>query len=407
MRTRERANSIVKYISFIINPLVGFIVALHDLKSKSSFYVFFLFTVLFGVCFTVPSGRTADFTGDGAVYRARFDRMATKTSHDFSELYHEYIQFDEGEKDFYVTALSFIVSRFTNNYHYIFAIFAMVFGYFMLKSLKILTDEINFKSNSLYCFLLAVIFIMSNSIFNINGIRFWTAAWMGVYCILQIFLFDKKRYFLLALLTPFVHVSFFVYIAIILLAYFTRRFQGFWFVLFVISFFLSSFAKEVLKIAEQMLPAFISRTINLYTDQDVIAQINESKTFSIELFSFLENFAVNFTLFLFYRNRKKMLLSDHAESLLQFLLVWMTFVNFSIMVPSLGGRFLHLALPLLAYIWLVAGKSKNLYFNWLLFFLFSFSMDFLYQLRSILKVTEIDFYIGSPFYLIYHYLLSS
>lgn len=399
----KKGNAIIKYCIFLFNPIFGFIVSLKDIKSQSSYNIFFLFTILFGMCFTVPSGRTADFTGDGAVYRLRFDRMAAKTDNDFEKVYKEYIQFEEGEKDFYVTAFSYIISRFTTNYHWAFTFFAFVFGFFMIKSLRFLTDDKQFN-NSIYCFLLVIVFIMSNSIFNINGLRFWTASWIGVYCIFQIFLKNKRSYFLLAALTPFVHVSFFVYLLVITIAYFSRKNSNFWFCLFVISFFVSSFAEDLLKIAESVLPAFISRTISLYTDAEVVANMRQDTVWFAKVFSFLEKFVINVTLILFYRNRAEIAKHPLAYSLYLFLIVWMTFVNFSIAVPSLGGRFLRLALPLIVYIWMVLWKDQRTYFNWLIFFLFAFILDFSYQFRSILKVTEIEFYISSPFYSLYHYL---
>lgn len=399
-----KEGAIIKYVFFLINPILGFLISLKEVKSKTSFNVFFLFTILFGICFIVPSGRTADFTGDGAVYRLRFDRMAVNSSSDFDKVLKDYLEFEEGEKDFYVTALSFIVSRFTDNYHYMFAIFAFIFGFFMLKSLKILTDVETYSNNSFYCFLIVTVFILSNSLFNINGVRFWTASWIAVYCIFQIFLFNRTKYFFLALLTPFVHVSFFVFVLILIIGYYTRKFSNFWFVLFLLSFLISSFAQDLLKLAGNILPSFISRTIQLYTDDSVVLQMKESKTWFVELFMFLERVVVNLSVFLFYRKKEEIKKYPIAHSLFLFILIWMTFVNFSISVPSLGGRFLRLSLPMLMYVWVVVWQPKKIYFTWLIIFLLAFSIDFLYEVRSILKVTEMDFYIFSPIYLVFKYL---
>ncbi|MDH5828696.1 EpsG family protein [Sphingobacterium faecium] len=400
----KRENKVIKYILFLINPFFGFFATFGDLKSKSSYVIFLSFSVLFGICFSVPSGRTADFTGDGAVYRYRFDRMAEQSNDDFEKVYNEYIQFEEGEKDFYVTAVSYVTSRFTANYHWVFAVFAFVFSFFMLKSFRFLTEEKDF-TNSFYCFILAIIFIMSNSIFNINGVRFWTAAWIGVYCIFQIFVNRDNKYFLLALITPFVHVSFFVYLLILVLAYFSKKSNAFWFVMFLISFFVANFTQDLLKASESYFPAFISRTISLYTDQNIINQRNEDTLWYVKIFSFLESFMVNFMVILFYKNRALFLHNKRAYNLFLFLIVWMTFVNFSSAIPSLGGRFIQMSLPLIAYLWLIVFIRERRYQNLLVFFLIAFSIDFIYALRSILKVTEIDFYISSPLYLLYHYLL--
>lgn len=400
----RRYGQAVKFGLFIINPLIGFLYSLRNIKSKSSYIIFFLFSFIVGISFTVPSGRTADFTGDGAVYRARFDRIASYNKVEFINLYRDYIKFDEGEKDFYATTISYLVSLFTNNYHWVFGIYAIIFGFFLLKSLHFLTKEKEF-TNSIYCFLLAIIFVMSNYIFNINGVRFWTAAWIGVYSMFQIFLNKDKRYFFLAGITPFIHVSFLVYLFVLVLAYFLKKYYRFWFVMFLISFFVSGIALDLLKSVESYFPDFIARTIRLYTDAEIITKKNEATLWYVKIFQYLQILAINTTVILFHRNRMVIQKNPQTYNLYLFLMVWMTLVNFLMTIPSLGGRFLQLAIPLIAYIWLMV-LDKRKYFTWMIVYFMAFLFSYLYQLRIILKVTELEFFIASPIYLIYNYLFS-
>lgn len=407
-RSSDSKDSIVKYAMFLFNPIIGFVVSLKNINTKSSYLVFFLFSILFGISFVVPSGRaiaraTDGYTGDGVVYREKFEKISTYKISEFQKLVNDYLAFDEGDKDFYVLATSFLVSRFSTNYHWVFGIYAIVFAYFLLKSLRFLTEEDNFK-NSFYCFLMAVMFVMSNPIFNINGVRFWTAAWIGVYSLFHIFRNNNKRYLILASITPLIHVSFFVYLFVLMIALLFRKYNRFWFTLFVISFFVSEISFLILESVESYFPEFISRTIRLYTDTEVMALKEESKVWYADVFSFLPRLIVNLIVVLYYRNRKFILENPKTSNLYLFLIVWMTFVNFTTAVPSLGGRFFQLAIPIIVYIWLMTFNSKK-YSYWIKAYFLAFAPSYIYIFRLIFKVTEIEFYVTNPFYLIYNYLI--
>lgn len=400
---RSKGNILIKLGVFLFNPILGLTVSLTQIKSKSSYLIFFLFSLIFGISFVVPSGRhSGEYTGDGVVYREKFEQISKYDTKDLSYLFADYSEFDDGDKDFYVIAMSFLVSRFTDNYHWIFGVYAIVFAFFMLKSLRFLTEEKNFD-NSFYCFLLATIFIMSNPIFNINGVRFWTAAWIGVYSLFHIFRNNDMRFLILACLTPFVHVSFFVFLFILLIALFFRKYNKFWIILFGISFFVSEISFLILESVESFFPEFISRTIRLYTDSEVMVIKEESKVWYAGVFTFPPRLIVNLIVVFFIRNNK--LIKEHAKSynLYLFLIVWMTFVNFTMQVPSLGGRFFQLAIPVIVYIWLTAFNNQK-YSKWIALYYIAFAFPYLYLVNLIFKVTEIEFYIANPIYLMFYYL---
>lgn len=399
----SKGNFIIKLGLFLFNPILGFITSLMQIKSKSSYIVFFLFSFIFGISFVVPSDKHSGYTGDGVTYRLKFEKMATYKTTDFNYIVNDYLEFDEGDKDFYVLATSFLVSRFTSNYHWVFGIFAIVFSFFMLKSLRFLTEE-NKYQNSFYCFLLATMFIMSNPIFNINGVRFWTAAWVGVYCLFHIFKNNDKRYLVLACVTPFIHVSFFVYLVVLLIALLFKKYNKVWIVLFCLSFFISEISILLLESAESYLPDFVSRMIRLYTDPEIMSMKEEKKVWYAAIFSFPPRLIVNLMILFFYKNRNFIKENRTSYNLYLFLIVWMTFVNFTMLVPSLGGRFFQLAIPIITYIWLTIFNGKK-YTKWIIAFYIAFAASYLYFIKLIFKVTEIEFYVTNPFYLIYSYLV--
>src|SRR5690554_2096184 len=255
----DKKEKAFKGILFILNPLLSVFYSFKRINTRSSYVVFFLFALLFGLSFTVQSGKTEDLKIDGATYREKFDQYQTYSEVLFYNRLQEYLEFDEGDKDFYFDIIAFSVSKWTDNYHYLFLIFAAVFAYFALKSLRFLTAEPNFTT-SISCLILVFLF-MNNQIFNINGVRFWTAAWIAVYSIFQVFRNGNKHYVWLALFTPFIHGSFFIFFVILVFAFFLKKMNHkLWVILFLISLLASNFSIEIIRGVIDSLPSFLSRT---------------------------------------------------------------------------------------------------------------------------------------------------
>ena len=123
------------------------------------------------------------------------------------------------------------------------------------------------------------------------------------------------------------------------------------------------------------------------------------------LFSTLVRFYMNFMVYLFIRNSKTIKANPKSKSFYLFLLVYMTFVNFTMAVPSLGGRYMTLAYPLIAYIWLVNFKGVK-YKKFLYAMPVIFWFSFYGWIRYYLIVLDFEFFVSSPFYLIYNYLIA-
>lgn len=402
----NRYDKAAKIVLFLISPFFSFLYSLRTMNTRSSYVVFFLFAVFFGMSFSVGNIRT-EGSIDGISYRAHFEEYKLKSSNYYYEGLNEFLTFDEGKKDYYFDTVAFYVSRITDNYHVMFMVFAIIFAFFSLKTFKLFITDNKFDI-SFASFILAYLF-MANQIFNINGMRFWTAAWVGVYALFQIFGKKNKRYFLLLLVTPFFHGSFWIFIAVVVLAYLLMRFDKVWAVLFFISFFVGSIAVELLQETSDLLPAFMQRMIASYTDADYIQLRSEGGTgfyWVQRLFSTLVRFYMNFMVYLFIRNSKTIKANPKSKSFYLFLLVYMTFVNFTMAVPSLGGRYMTLAYPLIAYIWLVNFKGVK-YKKFLYAMPVIFWFSFYGWIRYYLTVLDFEFFVSSPFYLIYNYLIAA
>ncbi|MFA5619174.1 MAG: EpsG family protein [Weeksellaceae bacterium] len=394
----------LKIILFFISPFIAALYSVRNMNTKSSYLVFFLFAVFFGMAFTVSNDRS-EYAGDGAHYRATFEDYYSYISDiEYYDGLREFLTFDEGKKDYYFDTLSFYISEYTSNYHWMFMVAAMVFAFFALKSLRFLTSERNFDFS--YSSLLLVYLFMVNGIFNINGLRFWTAAWVGVYCIFQIFRNNDKRYFLLLLFTPFIHGSFWFLIALIVIIYFFKRYNKTWITLFFISFFVGNIAVEVLQDISAYLPTFIQRLIASYTSEENLDRFSRGSGFiwvrrlmgfSVRLYLFL-------MIYFFIQHANKIKSTPATRNLYLFLIPYMTIINLTLSIPSFGNRYMPLAYPVIAYIWLVHFKDvkyKVFLQHLPLVFWFSIYHNILTKYPS---VTDLSFYITNPFSLIYKYL---
>ncbi len=396
----------LKIILFLVSPIISFFYSLKNIKTRSSYIIFFLVALFFGMAFTVQKGDLSGSTFDGSYYREIFEQFRIESYLNYLDGLKDFFTFNNGRKDYYFETIAFVVSRITNNYHALFFVFAFVFAFFSLKTFKFLTSENNFTS-SLSCFILAYLF-MTNQIFNINGVRFWTAGWIGVYSIFQIFRNGNNRYFLLVFCTPFVHGVYWVFIAVILLAFFLRRYEKIWVILFFISFLFSSIAVEVITDVSNFLPSFLQSLIHSYASTEALQNFNqpgEGFSWVARLFDFLIKLYINLMVYLFIKNSDRIKANSKSKSIYTFLLVYMTFVNFVMSIPSLGVRFIVLSYPVIAYIWLVNFKGRKyqhvLYAMPIVFWLAIYT-----QINQYLNVLQFDFYVSNPFYLIYKYLIA-
>ena len=154
-------------------------------------------------------------------------------------------------------------------------------------------------------------------------------------------------------------------------------------------------------------PPFIERVILSYTDKSMISSISQGTGFFwVErLMGLLVRVFINLMVFLFIKNREIIKANYSTKNLYLFLIQYMTFVNFSLAVPSLGARFQLIAFPIIAYIWLVNFKDvkyqRFLYLTPIIFW-FNIRTELIYYF----KILDFTFYFTNPFSLIYFYLIS-
>lgn len=394
---------------FIFNPVVSFIYACRRINTKSSYFIFTLFSLVLCLSITTPEVRDDDFNFDSITYRFDFENYVGEPISYFKNNFDEYISLS-GKSDFYADVVYFFVSRFTDNYHLMFLTIGCVFCLFQLKSLRILTKNKYFK-NSISTLLIVGIFTI-NQIFNVNAFRFYTALWIATYAILSFFLEGEKKSLLLILITPFFHGSFFVLVIYFLISLFIQRFYRVVKYFYLSSFILSSVSVVIFTNSLDFLPDSLYLKYYAYVSDSYMSYINDSGSGAIwvrRLLESLSSISINFIALYFMYLKRKDYINPGSERLFRFLLMMTSFVNMTLIIPSLGSRFMILLMPIIAYLLLDNINSskysrKVVYLFASILVLFFISPFNIYQfpcLSYYFQLIHNSFFYSSPLYSIY------
>ena len=376
-------------VLFWISPVLGLIEAFKDLKSKRARRVLFGFCLCFGICFSVGVDRV-EGSADGISMREEFEESKNMTTAQYVTYLKDYFEFDTGAQDIYIVTVSYFVGRFTDNYHYFFLVLAFVFAFFQLKCLRYFVKEDNYN-NSLICIILACLFLWNN-IYNINGARFWTAAWIGLYCAFKAFYDKKPLYILLSSCTLLIHASFALFPFMLLFAYAIKGFDKPLMVLFITSWIFSVFAGDFQifpYISDIDLPFLVGRKVEYYTDKDNFVVQGTGFYWVQLMFRFISRNYIEILILLIILNLKKTI-SIHSKSIVKLMIVLAIISNFGMVVPTFGGRFFALNYSLVAYSFLVTFGEKK--FRALIYLLpFAWFMNLFYLLNNVMGVLDLGF----------------
>ncbi len=388
------------FLLFLINPLIAAARGFVNIRNRQSLFVIMGWFLVFGMGLS-----DLNELADSYSYIHEFRLAQNMDFHQYKSMLEDYLTFESNTKDIYTLTVTFLISRVTDNYHVLYIFYALVFGCFYLMSLKILLRYP--ISNDVVFYALLFIFCFSNPIFNINGVRFWTAAWICVYSTLS-FIVDKKYWkLLLLLIIPLIHISALIWVMLVLIYIITKRFQKVWVVLFLLSSFFSIVSYlDIVSSNINVLPPVIQAMIHSYIESDRAQEIMEGSNLPLYA-TILSNLPGYFRLILSYIlivysgkiNRTKI-----SSNLFTAYLVVGSFVNYTASVPSVGVRFQHLTYPLLVILWAMNDDYLVKYKKLFYFVPVVYAYSILYWLRYMASITYLDIYIAPLPYSIIKYL---
>lgn len=320
---------------FILWPFLAFLMALANYREKESKWVVYLFLIYYG------------FTFVGTNIYADSYRYIISLHHNATLPFSEFFRvvgglYSETTVDVMEPLISFVVSRFTSYHGVYFAIWTLIYGFFYLKSINLLYDK--YLDNRGWNTLIPMIFfVLILPITYVSSVRMWTAAWMFFYAAYHIIIYRKPKYFIIALGASFVHWSFFIACAVLLIYYVLGNRNYIYLALVIVSFLLPRLILPLLgNISARLGGAFLLRYEGYSSEGFILSQnelLEESSWFlqvGVNLLFYFMLLAIIWIQISTAGKEKE----RPEKNLYSFLLLFLAFVNFGMPIPSFGGRFI-------------------------------------------------------------------
>ncbi len=388
--------TIVSILTFMIFPFFSMLCSLFKVKNKRNLWVLFFFYLMFGLCFTI----NPDLEFDSERYVEQFRRLG---SDNLRDIYIANIMVDGDAGDVYFPVVAWIAKNIAGtNYHVMFTLFALVIAIFTVKTIKIFYKHFFNGQWWMYSWMVFLL-IMNNSVFNINGMRFWTAAWMLAYGMLSFFAEQRKIGLVWVFITPLVHVTFILPILLFAISELTRRFKKLWTILLWCSVPFSFLSLELIPIVSSYIPDIYMNKFEFYTDKQYIA-IRASGIGFTYIENFLRTCLILWEVYFLYRLTKVFDKKNYKyQSLLHLSVVFVAISNFLSVIPSVG-RYIIVGFPLVLFlVWTSTWKYEFRKAFVMLPFIMSFSIaDVLINKMSMVLPT--DFYYSNLISLISKFL---
>lgn len=377
MKTRSvNQEALYVFITSLFFPFIGLVLSLCYWQKSWAKNIFWIACTYMGaIMIYSPEGEILGSGMDSGRYVLSLIDMHNNqhvTIRSIMSLYMKEINY----MDLYQQVLTFIVSRFTNNGHVLFAVFAFIFGYFYSRNMWYVFEKLPQKGLGLL-YVLFALYLLVCPISQINGVRMWTALHVFVYAMLPYLIERDKSKLWLLILTPLIHFSY-LYVVILTFVYVllpyrfkTNNLMFVYLVLlaYVITLFINSInLGTVSSMMEEISPESYENRIDVYVNQDVLDRRNEAlstNNWYIAVGKNIANLSYSIILILILPIlRKYFKYNRPLMNLYVFTLLIGAFANITALIPS-GGRFQLLStmfkLPIILMVVLNIPKKERIY----------------------------------------------
>ena len=211
----------------IVNNLIFLIICIFYLllikvEKKNQLYTFLLFSLVIGL-FLNFEGHEADIT------RYLMLPLLVKDL--------PFIEILKGD-DFLLQLLAKIVSYFTTDPRFFAIVVSIVYMLVFRKLLDVVLYNTSSHKKTIISWALSLLLIYPFA--NINGLRFALATVFYLWCVLEFFINNDKRFLYWVWLTPFIHFSYWFLITLPFLSILLRKRLALAIVIMILTFFISS-----------------------------------------------------------------------------------------------------------------------------------------------------------------------
>lgn len=349
-------------------PFGALVRALRYFRMPQSKTIFWLFCIYFGFVFVYEDPTLKKFGLDSARYAMD---LIEKHSSPFSwnTLITSFYNAEDNVVDIYQPIVTWIVSLFTGNPRVLFMVFATVFGFFFAQNLWMIFNKIN-KRVEFLLLLFMFSYALVNPIWNINGVRMWTAAQLFLFGNLRYFLFNDKKGLIWSAASVLVHFSFLFPVSILLGYLFLPKKDYVFFTFYIITAFLVEIKLTQVREFLSFLPDFLQPRVISYTNEDYAGKVGDmvSQSSWIMLWQGYLSTWIGYAWVVAVFIRRKAWIKYYPElhRIFMFALLLGGFANIAAQVPS-GGRFITVANGLFfaLFVVLLGQRKISLRLQWL------------------------------------------
>ena len=334
----EKSKNYLLYsLSFFVWPFGSLIMALRKTEKKEAITIFFLYSIFFGFCFIIPGNQ--DNPADSVSYADTFHNYYLHHP-TFSQLLGLFYNSENGYTDVYQPLMTWFISFFTGDSRWLFMSYAVIFGYFMTKNFWLLLSQIKGRTTILMILFLFSFYLL-NPIWNINGVRMWTAAQIFLFGTLQYFLKGNKSGLAWCFLSIFVHFSFVIYFALVIGYLIIPKNIQVFFIFYIATLTISEINYAGLSQGLSFLPDIFLRKIEIYTNEQYAVAISKqlvNYTWHIRYSAYVSRWVIYIWVIMIYLRRSKwQFLGPVTENLFLFGLFVGGWANLASLFPS-GDR---------------------------------------------------------------------
>lgn len=396
-----------KYLSYalaVLFPFAGLVYSLYNWRKPWSKNVFWIACIYLGLIMILITGNSLEDTGRDT---ARYVMWFQQISQSQTSLWDIISNYGQGERslDLYQPISAWLVSRFTNNSHILFAVYAFVFGFFYSRNVWYILDKRSNSYSRIAIIAIALLFLVC-PIWKISAVRMWTAAQVFTFGLLPFLMEKDKSKLIWVILTPLFHFSF-LYItvlSILFIVLFSRlknidRYIRISAIIFVATLFMDSLnLSSVESFLTNISPSGFAHRIEGYTNEDYAAAVQQSEDYRnwyVNASSMIMSWGL--AIIMISLVPKKNRVKYGIDTLLLYSLLIGSFANIISSIPS-GDRFSTVANMFSVPIFLLYLFKKQIPIPKYIFIVaFALCIPLIVELRKGLDYYSISLFFGNFF----------
>lgn len=271
-------NKVKIIIESLLFPIALLFEGISNIRNKTGRIALILFITFFGyqLIYNVAGSNLGE-GADCARYAVFFKWSAGQTDISFSEFFSQLNSHDS--VDFFNPILIYVVSRFTDNPHVYFMVFAFIFASFYIRNIQMILEWCTLNQKKLW----GLLFIVTCFIISINdfgGIRMPLAFQVFLYGVFRYVFYGEKIGLVWVASSLLIHFSMFAFVLLFFVFLWVYKFNiKYFFAFFVFGHLLNSVDIPFVQQFFSLLPGGVEERLNIYTNEANMERFTESGRF--------------------------------------------------------------------------------------------------------------------------------